>query len=156
MRKVWSFLGELLTVVRSFCLELLIVLRSIFLPLLIVGLIVGPVLGSLEFVVFYYHKPIFPPAIGFALCLLALLAVAAGAVVVYKRQFGTRWLPLGLDPLGLNLSTTCVVSGFVVFDILMFTDLPLPQFLISHLSLVGTVIILVNFGVLFLKRVIRR
>lgn len=122
-----------------------------FLRLLIVGLILGGILGGLEFVVIYYHKPIFPPAIGAALCLSALLAVAAGSAVVAKRKFRTRWLPFDSA-----FAVIFVVSGFVVFAILMFTDWPLPQFLISNTSLINTVLPLALLGILLLKRAIRR
>ena len=111
--------------------------------LIFVPVIVGAILGVLEFEVNTspQFKPRLPAVIGIVLC---LLVVAAGSVAA-RIEFGTPWLPLGW---------TFVVI-FVVFVIFLFSDISLPASLTSNAFPINTVLLVV-FGIWFLVRLRRR
>ena len=121
--------------------RLSLIMRKVLL-FLFVPLIVGVILGVLQFVSFKYQlEPRLPAAIAVALC---LFVVAAGSVVA-KVKFGKPWLPLGW---------TFVVM-FVLYAILSFSDITLPPFLTSNVFFINTVLLVV-FGIWVLIRAKRR
>ena len=110
--------------------RLSLIMRRVFLFFL-VPLIVGVVLGVLEFVSFesYPHMPRLPGAIAVALC---VLVVAAGSVVA-RAKLGKPWLPLGWT----------FVIMFILFAILSSSDLSLPLYLTSNALLINAVLLVV-------------
>ncbi len=113
-------------------------LRLFFVPL-----IVGVILGVLEFVAFvsFQSVPKLPAALAVVLC---VFVVAAGSVVA-RVKFGKPWLPLGW---------TFVVI-FVIVVILSFSDFSPPPFLTSNAFLINTVLLVV-FGIWLFIRTKRR
>ena len=94
-----------------------------------VPLILGVILGVLEFATFQLPQPRIPAVMAIALC---LLVVAAGSMVA-RIKFGKPWLPLGW---------TFVVI-FIVFVMLSFSDFSLPPFLASSAFLINMVLLIV-------------
>lgn len=134
-----SDLSRLVRVVR-----LSLAMKKVLLLLFFVPLIVGVILGVLEFVSFEccQIKPMLPAAIAIALCLL----VVGAASVVAKVKFGQPWLPLGWT----------FVVVFVLFAILSVSDLSLPPLLTSNAFLINTILLLIIFGIWILIRAKRR